>query len=45
MVHEVGGTLEPENILRISGQLLEAITFIHEVGYAHGGMVEVQSLR
>ena len=39
MVHEVGDVLEPETILRISEQLLEAIAFIHEIGYAHGGMV------
>jgi serine/threonine-protein kinase SRPK3 len=39
MVHEVGDVLEPETILRMSEQLLEAIAFIHEVGYAHGGMV------
>jgi serine/threonine-protein kinase SRPK3 len=39
MVYEVGDVLEPETILRISEQLLEAIAFIHEVGYAHGGMV------
>ena len=48
MAREVGEVLEPEIILRTSEQLLEAITFIHETGYVHGGMlalsVEVVSI-
>lgn len=32
-------SLEPETILRMSRQLLQAVAFIHEAGYAHGGMV------
>lgn len=31
-------TLDPEVILRLSEQLLQAIAFLHEVGYIHGGM-------
>ena len=31
-------TLEPKTIIRLSEQLLQAITFLHEVGYIHGGM-------
>jgi hypothetical protein len=38
-IHDGGDVLEPETILRMSKQLLQAITFVHEVGYAHGGMV------
>ena len=37
-IHEGGDVLDPDIILRMSEQLLEAIAFIHEVGYAHGGM-------
>ena len=29
--------LEPDIVMRISEQLLSAITFIHEAGYGHGG--------
>ena len=29
--------LEPDIVMRISEQLLNAITFIHEAGYGHGG--------
>lgn len=36
--HTVGDTLEPETIIRLSKQLLQAIAFLHEVGYTHGGM-------
>ena len=36
--HTVGDLLEPEIILRLSEQLLQAIDFLHEVGYIHGGM-------
>jgi hypothetical protein len=38
-IHDGGDVLEAETILRMSKQLLQAITFIHEVGYAYGGMV------
>jgi serine/threonine-protein kinase SRPK3 len=38
-IYEGLDVLEPETILRMSEQLLQAIHFIHEVGYAHGGMV------
>jgi serine/threonine-protein kinase SRPK3 len=38
-IYEGEDVLEPETILRMSEQLLQAINFIHEVGYAHGGMV------
>lgn len=34
---EGGDTLEPEVILRLSRQLLEAIGFLHGAGYVHGG--------
>jgi serine/threonine protein kinase len=37
-IYEWEDVLEPETILRMSEQLLQAINFIHEVGYAHGGM-------
>lgn len=36
--HAVGDALEPETIVRLSEQLLQAIAFLHEVGYVHGGM-------
>jgi serine/threonine-protein kinase SRPK3 len=39
-IHEGGDVFEPETILRMSEQLLQAITFLHDVGYAHGGTVE-----
>lgn len=34
--------LEPETILRISEQLLQATAFIHRVGLAHGGTAAAQ---
>ncbi len=37
--HTVGDSLEPETIIRLSEQLLQAIAFLHEVGYVHGGML------
>ena len=37
-----GESLEPEIVLKISQQLLQAIALIHEVGYAHGGMIGIQ---
>ena len=36
-IHQGEDVLEPENILRVSKQLLEAITYMHEIGYTHGG--------
>jgi serine/threonine-protein kinase SRPK3 len=41
IVEEIYGEelFEPENILRLTKQLLQAVSFIHEIGYAHGGMV------
>ena len=35
---EGGNQLDAETILKITTQMLEAVSFIHEVGYAHGGM-------
>jgi serine/threonine-protein kinase SRPK3 len=37
--HKIGERLEPEIILKMSTQLLQAIAFLHRVGYAHGGMM------
>jgi serine/threonine-protein kinase SRPK3 len=31
--------VEPETVLKMSKQLLQAVSFIHEAGYAHGGMM------
>jgi serine/threonine-protein kinase SRPK3 len=39
-IHQGGESLELETILKMSRQLLQAIAFIHRVGYAHGGTVE-----
>jgi hypothetical protein len=39
-IHECEDVLEPEIILRMSKQLLQAIAFMHEVGYTHGGIVK-----
>jgi serine/threonine-protein kinase SRPK3 len=36
---EGGDQLDPETILKITNQLLQAVSFIHGVGYAHGGRV------
>ena len=36
--HTGGETLEPEVIINLSEQLLQAIAFLHKVGYTHGGM-------
>jgi len=41
-IHQGGDVLEPETILRMSKQLLQAITFMHEVGYTHGGILRSQ---
>lgn len=35
---EVGDQLDPEIILKIANQMLEALSFIHKLGYAHGGL-------
>lgn len=35
--HTGGDRLEPDTILRISRQLLQAIASVHEAGYGHGG--------
>lgn len=35
--HMGGDRLEPETILKMTRQLLEAIAFLHRAGYAHGG--------
>jgi serine/threonine-protein kinase SRPK3 len=43
-IYQGGDVLEPETILRMSKQLLQAITFLHEIGYAHGGMVDPPAL-
>lgn len=40
-IYSSGDTLEAENILRMSEQLLQAITYIHDAGMGHGG--EAQS--
>lgn len=37
--HQVGERLDAESIVKISTQLLEALTFLHEKGLAHGGIV------
>lgn len=34
--------LESETILRVSKQLLLATAFLHETGYAHGGVITKQ---
>lgn len=33
-----GDYLEPETIIKLSKQLLQAIAFLHRARYAHGGM-------
>ena len=37
-------SLEPDIVLKISEQLLKAITFLHEAGYVHGGMISYETL-
>lgn len=32
-----GERLDPEDIIRVAKQLLQAIAAIHDAGYAHGG--------
>ena len=36
--------LEPDTVLRISEQLLNAIVFVHEAGYGHGGTIRYAML-
>lgn len=36
-----GDQLDPETILKITTQMLEAISFIHKVGYTHGGLASL----
>ena len=36
--HHFGERLDTDVIIRISTQMLEAVAFIHEAGYAHGGI-------
>lgn len=36
--------LEPDTVLRISEQLLNAIAFVHEAGYGHGGTTSHEML-
>ena len=38
--HEDGERLDTETLLKISTQLLQAVAFMHEAGYAHGGIVD-----
>jgi serine/threonine-protein kinase SRPK3 len=38
--HQVGERLDAESIVKISTQLLGALAFLHEKGYAHGGIVD-----
>jgi serine/threonine-protein kinase SRPK3 len=42
--HEEGERLDTETLLKISTQLLQAVAFIHEAGYAHGGIVDYSLL-
>lgn len=37
--HKEGERLDTETLLKISTQLLQAVVFIHEAGYVHGGIV------
>ena len=38
--YEEGERLDTETLLKISTQLLQAVAFMHEAGYAHGGIVD-----
>lgn len=38
-LHEIEERLDPENLLRISTQLLQALAFMHKAGFTHGGIV------
>ena len=35
--YAVGDPLEPETVVRLSENLLQAIAFLHEAGHVHGG--------
>lgn len=35
--HHFGERLDTDAIIRVSSQMLEAVAFMHETGYAHGG--------
>ena len=37
--HKEGERLDTEILFKISTPLLQAVAFIHEAGYAHGGIV------
>ena len=36
--YEVQARLDTDTIIEVSTHVLEAIDFLHKVGYAHGGM-------
>jgi serine/threonine-protein kinase SRPK3 len=40
VMHEFRERLDTDTILKVSTQVLEAIAFMHEAGYAHGGMAD-----
>lgn len=42
--YDEGERVDTETILKISTQLLQAVAFMHEAGYAHGGMVSRSKL-
>ena len=37
--HYFGERLDTDTIIRASTQMLEAVAFMHEAGYAHGGII------
>lgn len=41
--HHFGDRLDMDSIIKISTQMLEAVAFMHKVGYAHGGTVACDS--
>ena len=38
--HYAADSLDEDDILMISTRMLQAVTFMHEAGYAHGGIVQ-----
>ena len=42
--HQVGERLDTESVVKISTQLLGALVFLHENGYAHGGSIDLFGL-
>jgi len=40
--HRGGERLEPEDILRLTRQILQATASLHEAGFAHGGKEVIQ---